>query len=226
LMICSDPQLVTRVKVLESRLEELQTRYMAQWLEDHGQAEIIKDEIAHVEESLARARERVAELVIRSRADGTFVVPQAEDLPGRFFPQGSLLAYVLDFSALTARVVVSQGEIDLVRHQSRQIDVRLVDHPAEPLQAVIMREVPAATEQLPSTALGSQGGGSIAVDPVDKQGVKSIDKLFQLELGLPSSAGISVLGGRVFVRFDHGWEPLVYRWHRQLRQLFLSKFYV
>jgi putative peptide zinc metalloprotease protein len=226
LMICSDPQLATRVKVLESRLEELQTRYTAQWLEDHGQAEIIKDEIAHVEESLTRARERVAELVIRSRTDGTFVVPQAEDLPGRFFPQGSPLAYVLDFTALTARVVVSQREIDLVRQRSRRIDVRLIDHPAQPLHAVIMREVPAATEQLPSTALGSQGGGSIAVDPVDKQGVKAIDKLFHLELGLPSSAGISVMGGRVYVRFDHGWEPLVYRWHRQVRQLFLSKFYV
>jgi putative peptide zinc metalloprotease protein len=225
LMLCRDPQLATRVKVLESRLEELQARYMAQWLEDHRQAEIIKDEIAHVEERLARARERVAELVIRSRADGTFVVPQAEDLPGRFVQQGARLAYVLDFTTLTARVVVSQGEIDLVRHRSRRIEVRLADHPAKPLPAVIVREVPAATEQLPSTALGSQGGGSIAVDPVDAQGVKAINKLFQFELGLPSSAGINAMGGRVYVRFDHGWEPLVYRWHRQLRQLFLSKFY-
>jgi hypothetical protein len=28
------------------------------------------------------------------------------------------------------------------------------------------------------------------------------------------------------VRFDHGWEPLVQRWYRHLRRLFLSKFYV
>jgi putative peptide zinc metalloprotease protein len=225
LMVSRDPQLATRAKVLESRLEELQTRYAARWLEDPRQAEIIKEEISHVEERLARARERVAELIIRSPADGTFVVPQAEDLPGRFVQQGARLAYVLDFTAMTARVVVSQAEIDLVRHRSRKIEVRLADRVAEPFTAVIMREVPAATEQLPSTALGTQGGGSIAVDPVDEQGVKAIQKLFQFELGLPSSAGIRTLGSRVYVRFDHGWEPLVHRWHRQLRQLFLSKFY-
>jgi putative peptide zinc metalloprotease protein len=101
--------------------------------------------------------------------------------------------------------------------------VRLADRVAEPLPAMIVREVPAASEQLPSTALGNRGGGSIAVDPVDQLGVKAIQKLFQFELGLPSSAGIKTMGTRVYVRFDHGWEPLVYRWHRQLRQLFLSK---
>ena len=75
-------------------------------------------------------------------------------------------------------------------------------------------------------ALGSQGGGEVAIDPFDKQGVKAIQKLFQFDLELPSSAGIINVGGRVYVRFDHGWEPLVYRWYRQLRRLFLARFYV
>ncbi|MEE8292477.1 MAG: hypothetical protein V3R80_13440, partial [Candidatus Tectomicrobia bacterium] len=77
LMVSRNPILPTRVKVLELRLQELQTYYTIQWLENPGQTEIIKDEIAYVKERLARARERVAELVIRSRADGTFVMPQA-----------------------------------------------------------------------------------------------------------------------------------------------------
>jgi putative peptide zinc metalloprotease protein len=226
LMVGRDPQLATKVKVLEARLQELQTRYAAQWFDDPRQAELIKEEISHTEERLARAREQVSELVIRSRADGTFVVPQAEDLPGRFVQQGTRLAYVLDFTTLTARVVVSQREIDVVRHRNKGIEVRLAAQLTKPLSAVIMREVPAASEQLPSTALGRQGGGSIAVDPVDELGVKAMDKLFHFELGLPSSAEIRTMGSRVYVRFDHGWEPLVHRWHRQLRQLFLSKFNV
>jgi putative peptide zinc metalloprotease protein len=226
LMVCRDPQLTTRVRVLESRLEELQTQYMAQWLADHRQAEVIKVEIAHVEESLVRARERVAELIIRSRADGIFEVPEASKLPGRFVRQGTALGYVLDRKALTARVVVPQAEVELVRHRTHRIDVRLVDRPTESFSTVIQREVPAATEQLPATALGSQGGGAIAVDPLDTQGVKTVEKIFQFDLALPASAGINTFGGRVYVRFDHGWEPLVSRWHRTLRQLFLSRFYV
>jgi putative peptide zinc metalloprotease protein len=30
----------------------------------------------------------------------------------------------------------------------------------------------------------------------------------------------------VYVRFDHGWEPLAVQWARELRQLFLARFNV
>jgi putative peptide zinc metalloprotease protein len=226
LIICRDPQLTTRVKVLEARLNELETRYMEQWLTDIRQARIIKDEISHVQEQLARARERVADLVIRSRAEGVFEVPDATSLPGRFVRQGASLGYVLDLTALTARVVVPDAQIELVRHRTQGIELRLVDRPNKTFTTVIQQEVPAATEKLPSTALGSQGGGTIAIDPLDKDGLRSIEKVFQFDLALPAHAGIRTFGGRVYVRFDHGWEPIASRWHRQLRQLFLSRFYV
>ena len=226
LIVCRDAQLTSRVKVLESQLDELDTRYMAQWLLDIRQAQIIKDEIAHVQERLARARERVAELVIHSRAEGVFEVPDAANLPGRFVRQGTALGYVLDLSALTARIVVPEAEVELVRHRTRRIELRLIDRPRRTFTSIILREVPAASEKLPSSALGSEGGGTIPVDPLDKEGVKSIEKIFQFDLALPASAGIHAFGGRVYVRFDHGWEPLGTRWYRQIRQLFLSRFYV
>jgi putative peptide zinc metalloprotease protein len=226
LIVCRDAQLTSRVKVLESQLDELDTRYMAQWLLDIRQAQIIKDEIAHVQERLARARERVAELLIRSRAEGVFEVPDAANLPGRFVRQGTALGYVLDLSALTARIVVPEAEVELVRQRTRRIELRLVDRPRRTFTTIIQREVPAASEKLPSSALGSEGGGTIAVDPLDKEGVKSIEKIFQFDLAVPASAGIHAFGGRVYVRFDHGWEPLGTRWYRQIRQLFLSRFYV
>ena len=34
------------------------------------------------------------------------------------------------------------------------------------------------------------------------------------------------VGGRVYVRFDHGTEPLATRWYRGLRRLFLKRFNV
>ena len=33
-------------------------------------------------------------------------------------------------------------------------------------------------------------------------------------------------GGRVYIRFDHGLEPLGMQWYRRIRQLFLSRFHV
>ena len=34
------------------------------------------------------------------------------------------------------------------------------------------------------------------------------------------------IGGRAYLRFDHGWEPLGLQWYRRARQLFLSRFNV
>jgi len=224
LILCQDLALTTRVQVLEARRQELWTRYTVKWLEEPVQAEIIKEEITLVEETLARARERVADLTIRSRAAGTFVVPQVQDLPGQFVRQGTQLAYVLDLSTLTARVVVSQAEIDLVRYRVQGVAVRLAERLDTAIPATIIREVPGATEQLPSLALASQGGGSIATDPFDTKNVKALQKLFQFDLALPASAGVVNVGGRVYVRFDHGWEPLLQRWYQYIRRLFLAKF--
>ncbi len=72
-------------------------------------------------------------------------------------------------------------------------------------------------------ALGRAGGGEVAIDPRDQGGTKAVEKLFQVELELPSSVRTSQLGGRVYVRFDHGTRPLVAQAYRRLRQLFLAR---
>jgi putative peptide zinc metalloprotease protein len=150
----------------------------------------------------------------------------AQDLPGRFVRRGELLGYVLDRSTVTARVVVSQSDIDLVRQRTKEVRIRFAEKIAETQAAVIKREVPAATDQLPSRTLSQQGGGEIAIDPRDTQGVKAFQKLFLFDIQLPEHVQVYNVGGRVYVRFDHGWEPLIWRWYRGLRQLFLKRFNV
>ncbi len=68
--------------------------------------------------------------------------------------------------------------------------------------------------------------GPIAIDPRDMQGVKSFQKIFLFDIELPEYIGLYNVGGRVYVRFDHGWEPLIWRWYRSARQLFLRRFNV
>jgi len=99
----------------------------------------------------------------------------------------------------------------------------LADWGAEPVSSRIVRQVPAATDELPSKALGSAGGGRVAVDPRDGSGLKALEKVFVLDLELPRSAATEFLGRRVQARFDHGSEPLAAQWFRSLRQLFLSR---
>jgi len=66
-----------------------------------------------------------------------------------------------------------------------------------------------------------------AVDPADREGRKSVQRFFQVDVELPQSARSTArVGGRAYVRFDHGWEPLGMQWYRRARQLFLARFNV
>ena len=64
------------------------------------------------------------------------------------------------------------------------------------------------------------------IEPRDAEGVKTLEKLFQFDLELPSTVDDTYIGGRVFVRFDHGFEPLAFQWYRSLRLLFMRRFNV
>lgn len=218
-----DPFLLQQVRLLEARRRELDARLTRAQVRERSQAQVAREEINVVEADLARARERLDALVIRSEAAGRFIVPHAEDLPGRFVRRGELVAYVSDPAAAGVRAVVGQDAIGLVRSRTRSVQLRVADWGAESVASRILRQVPSATEQLPSRALGSGGGGAIAMDPRDDKGQTALEKVFVLDLELPARAATDYLGRRVLVRFDHGPEPLAWQWYRSLRQLFLSR---
>jgi putative peptide zinc metalloprotease protein len=227
LVECRDPLLTANVRVLEARLRELEVQHhdlLSQL--DPVKDSIIKEEIDNIRGNLARAEERQTALTIRSSSDGLFVLPDAEDLPGRFLKQGDLIGYVLNQDRPTVRVVAPQSVIDLVRGRNRGVQIRLASQVDRIIPATIKREVPGAVERLPSTILGSVGGGAIATDPRDQEGLKTFENLFQLDLELNEPVEHLLIGGRAYVRFDHGYTPIGFQWYRSLRQLLLRRFNV
>ncbi len=226
LIECSDPLLPARIRVLESRLRELKAVYDNQFVSNRVEANITREEIQQVAGELGDARQRAEDLTIRAASAGFFVAPMAPDLPGRFLQRGELVGYVLDRSTMLARVVVSQGDVDFVRQKTFDVKIRFPGRIAETHPAALLREVPAATDQLPSRTLSQEGGGEIAIDPRDTMGNKAFEKIFLFDIQLPPPAGFYNVGGRVYVRFDHGKEPIIQRWYRSIRQLFLKRFNV
>ena len=53
-------------------------------------------------------------------------------------------------------------------------------------------------------------------------GVQSFHEHASQEIGLPMREDVHI-GSRVYVRFDHGSEPLARQWYRSLRQVFLKQ---
>jgi putative peptide zinc metalloprotease protein len=220
-----DPLLRAEVRVLEAKLDELRARYDASWREKPVEAELLRDQVRTAAAEVSRARDRERQRVIVSPASGLFVLPEANVID-RFVHRGELLGYVTDLRAPSARVVVAQSEVALVRERTRGVQVRLASALGQIHGASIARAVPGGTDRLPSAALGTAGGGRFAVDSADEQGTRLRENVFEFEVALPAAAAGSYAGERVYVRFDHGFEPLAWRWGRALRRLLLSRLHV
>jgi putative peptide zinc metalloprotease protein len=221
-----DPALTAQIAYTQAKLDELDAKLDSQWFDERVQAELTRQDIARESAQLARLNERAAQLVARSQAAGRFVIDRPEDLPGRFVHKGELVGYVAQDSRTIVRTVVSQNDIDLVRGGVVRAEVRLADHPAEVHAARVVREVPAARDELPSAALASGGGGAIAADPRDPKGSRALASTFQFDLELPPDVKSANYGGRAYVRFTHPSEPLGFQWYRRIRQAFLQRFNV
>ena len=226
LIECVDPLLKAQVQVQRAELNALQARYDAEILTDRVKAQVTREDISHARANLARSDQRFQELTIRSLSDGVIVVPRAEDLPGRYVRQGELIAYILNIERPTVRVVVPQTDVDQIRNRTRRVEVRLAERVSEVIPAKVTRTTPGASERLPSTTLGSSGGGAIAIDPRDPQGTKTFEKVFTVDVELIKPSETVYVNDRVYVKFDHGFESLAVQWYRSLRRLFLRWFNV
>jgi putative peptide zinc metalloprotease protein len=184
---------------------------------------ILDEELRYVLDERARVQDHVDRLTIYAQTDGTFVLPSPHDLHGRYVKQGELLGHVVDFSTTTVRAVVRQTDVDLVRTRLLKTEVRLAERRSFPLVGRITRLAPAAGNELPSAALGTQGGGELPVDPSDEQLRKAMQAVFQVDVTLPTDTPLINAGGRVYVRFSYAWEPLVVQAHRYARQLFIRR---
>jgi putative peptide zinc metalloprotease protein len=226
LIRAEEPFLATRVTVFKAQVQELEAKYDALMPTDRVQAAMVREELVASRANLKRALEREAELTLRSPANGRFIIPNAADLTGRFITKGQLVGYVVEPRELTARVALVQDDIAMVRQDTRGVEVMLAGWDARPVPARIRRELPGASLQLPTAALGSAGGGPIAVDPRDQRGVTALRQVFQLELSIPGELRSEFLGARIYVRFDHGFEPAGFQLYRAIRRLLLRQFNV
>jgi putative peptide zinc metalloprotease protein len=224
LMRLEDPLLRSRVALLELRVRELQSRLENLDLSDLAKAKIVREELRLAGGDLEFARKLLGSLVVLAETSGTLILPEAEDLVGRFIRRGDVVAYVLGSTSPLVRVIVAEDEADLVRNRTRAVSVRFAGDVSRQFAGEIRREVPALSDTLPSLALSTVGGGRIALDPRDQQQRRVLASLLHLDIGVTDDVRIPRIGSRVYVRFFHGMEPLAERLYWSLRQVFLRSF--
>ncbi|MEL7448533.1 MAG: HlyD family efflux transporter periplasmic adaptor subunit [Pseudomonadota bacterium] len=214
----------TNLAMLEHRVAEHQARYDLALFHDRGRLEALRQQLERMRAELATAREQADGLNVRSPLAGRLQVDSERRLRGRFVRKGEVLGFISDENAQLTRVVLRQDEIDRVREHTRSVRVRLAGHSSAVYPATVENAVPSATRQLPSAALGTAGGGRVAVTASDPDGITPRDSVFVVDVRLPDHAPRLAAGTRVYLRFEHPAMPLAAQGLRAARQLLLSRF--
>jgi putative peptide zinc metalloprotease protein len=192
-------------------------------LKDGSAAQNLALDIERTQAEVQRADERLAQLQLRAQVAGTLVMPRQGDLMGAYMRQGVTLGHVLAPEQMRVRAAVPEADAQLVRHRFVGAQVRLADAPEQSWPAQRGADVPAATRTLPSAALADVGGGPYASDPDQKDGTHILEPVFLIDLSLAGHR-LERVGGRAWVNFDHGSEPLAQQIYRRATQLFLRHF--
>ncbi len=223
LLVLDNPALRAEVGVAAASLAQVQAQLRQAEVQAPARAQALRGELASRLAKLADVQARVAGLEVHAARAGHWVPKAPTELAGRYVKRGEVLGYLVAGSSQVLRTAVSQEDMDLIHAGLQSVQVRLAQAVRTPLPAQLQRQVPGGEFELVSAALGTAGGGEIAVDPAKPGGTHTLKRVFDVEVKTNQALPAAVFGDRAYVRFELGSAPLGWQWFLRLRQLFLAR---
>ncbi len=236
-MQLENPEIQMRLNRAQGAVAELQAAFAQATVKDKVQAGMLEDRIAAAQKTLDDARKEADGLTVRSPIGGTLLFQAYPDLPGRFLSKGQAVAVAWNGNAVVIRAMVPMTQIAHVRASAPEVEIRPGYDLGQTLRGHVTRIVPTATDHLPSAVLSLEGGGPFAASPdmrednkagdslldvVPQASMKLSEAMFEVDIRCDDPLPVDFLNGRASVRFDLGYEPVVFRLVRSIRQAFLK----
>ncbi|MCC6579219.1 MAG: PqqD family peptide modification chaperone [Phycisphaeraceae bacterium] len=177
-----------------------------------------------IAEELQDIDRRLSDLVLRSPQSGTLIGDPMQQLQGRFIKRGQVIAKVADLTDVRVTALVSQSQsADAFFSKIQKVELRSVSRRQVAMASHLIKAFDSGRTELPHPALGTSGGGTIAMDPSDPKGHRVLRPQFELWLHWPDTAADkdipALLGQRVYVRFTLPPRPLLDQWLRRIRMV-------
>lgn len=195
----------------------------------------LRKQIATTEEQYRALGAQQAALRITAPIDGVWSAPLPPVAPGQWFARGTALGAVVDDGSWYFLGVLPQVASHALGGEVRRGEVRIGGQGHLNLLAHEIEIVPFEQGRLPSAALGITGGGQVAVDVRDPDGMTAAEPFFEVRARLaPGQAPRGddepvprLLHGRMGeMRLTLQESPLFVQWERALRQFFQRSFRV
>lgn len=188
----------------------------------------IEKRMGALKQELEKLEEDRRKLAVIAPVGGIWDLKDLDDYKDRFVRQGDSIGLLLDTSAFDFLAVVSQEEVSrLFAGKPRSVSVRLNGDAFTEIPVEKVMAIPAASDHLPSAALGWLAGGEIETRVNNAQnGEQTVEPVYIVRAQLNDSllAMLKRHGRTGKIRFDLGESPLAMQGIRKVRQA-LQKYY-
>lgn len=226
LLILKNPELAQQRKEAEASIREVNARLRAALRDDASAMSPLKKRLESAQKLIERLDQESTHLTIRSRHHGIWVSSRIEQNLGSWIESGTPVGLVANPDGFEFSVTVLQEDVDRIFQRKFPFaEVRFLGESEDIHRIEDLKVVSGSQTQLPSPALGWQGGGDVAVNLEDRSGRTTAEPFFLVTGQFPAASASSLLHGRTgVVRFQLPREPLMKRWIRSLRQLLQRRF--
>ena len=228
LMLLQNRELEFQLEEKRAQLREATQSYY-QALENAPENMLpIEKRIGALKQELEKLEEDRGKLAVIAPVGGIWDLKDLDDYKDRFVRQGDSIGLLLDTSSFDFLAVVSQEEVSrLFAGKPRSVSVRLNGDAFTEIPVENVMAIPAASDHLPSAALGWLAGGEIETRMNNAQnGEQTVEPVYIVRAQLNDSllASFKRHGRTGKIRFDLGETPLAMQGIRKVRQA-LQKYY-
>lgn len=215
--------LLDRLTNIDAQLSEARAR-MRSVYQDRTKSGLAAAELTRFQEEKADIEAALSRTVVTAQSDGQVVIRGIDSLPDRYIQRGEVIGYILNPERpLRIRVTVEESAAEQVLRQVQDVSLRPASNRGERISARLASIVPKVSKEIPSEVLSTLGGGDIILDPASRESLQAMQNYVVLEIETDAIPMEHVFE-RFYVRFDLPPEPLIKRFYRQVRQVFLKEF--
>jgi putative peptide zinc metalloprotease protein len=223
------PELDFDIRVAQMQREQL----VAQKIQAISRASIdltaIERQIETVDQNLAALQRRREALLIRAPIAGIWSASELDASRGQWLGRGAAVGTLVNEDHWRFVAVLPQVGGHVLNEQIVNSEIRLRGQENINIPLAATSVMPFEQGLLPSPALGTAGGGELAVSPSDPRGVLAAEPFFRIDSYLAPVAGEApmLIHGRIgTLRLTLPSKPLLVQWERRARQFLQRRFRV
>lgn len=226
----SNNELLAKLAAEKGKQEQIQLKLRQERLNDQAKVNELQSQLVASLQRSVTLQQDIKQLTVISQISGQWQPQDFIEGKGKYIKKGDILGHVLSDNSKYIRVAVVQDDMELIKNRVRSVEVKPNQRIQSSWNAQIIRTKPQGEHNMVSEALGSNAGGNILTDPSSSEGIKAINRVFDIELQLLENqkqlnlSNKFVYGDKVYVRFDLGYLPIFWQWALRLEQLFLKNF--